>query len=62
MNREIDNIFADVRNAFRLLNRYQERVLDIVNYIKEQTPFTRMTGQNGIQTPLRRPNKTTTQN
>lgn len=54
MNREIDNIFADVRNAFRLLNRYQERVLDIVNYIKEQTPFTRMTGQKWYSNPIKK--------
>ena len=29
MKKEIDNIFVDVRNAFRLLTRYQERVLNI---------------------------------
>ena len=33
MKKEIDNIFIDVRNAFRLLSRFQERVLNIVNYI-----------------------------
>lgn len=44
MNKEIDNIFIDVRNAFRLLTRYQECVLSIVNYIREQTPFTDMWG------------------
>ena len=31
MNKELDNAFTDVRNAFRLLARYQSRVLDIVN-------------------------------
>ena len=25
MRKEIDNIFVDVRNAFRLLSRYQKR-------------------------------------
>ena len=44
MKREIDNIFVDVRNAFRLLSRYQERILNIVNYIREQTPYTDMWG------------------
>ena len=37
MKKEIDNIFVDVRNAFRLLSRYQKRILNIVNYIREQT-------------------------
>ena len=45
MSKEIDNIFIDVRNAFRLLNTYQERVLQIVTYIREQTPFTDMWGR-----------------
>lgn len=44
MKKEIDNIFVDVRNAFRLLARFQERVLNIVNYIREQTPYTDMWG------------------
>lgn len=44
MSKEIDNIFVDVRNAFRLLNRYQKRVLSIVDYIREQTPYTEMWG------------------
>lgn len=44
MSKELDNAFTDVRNAFRLLARYQSRVLDIVNYIREQTPFTDMWG------------------
>ena len=44
MKKEIDNIFVDVRNAFRLLTRYQERVLNIVNYIREQTPYKDMWG------------------
>ena len=44
MSKEIDNIFIDVRNAFRLLNTFQERVLQIVTYIREQTPFTDMWG------------------
>lgn len=42
--KEIDNIFVDVRNAFRLLSRYQKRILNIVNYIREQTPYTDMWG------------------
>lgn len=45
MNKEIDNIFVDVRNAFRLLNRYQKRILHIVTYIREQTPFNDMWGK-----------------
>ena len=44
MSKEIDNIFVDVRNAFRLLHNYQERVLQIVSYIREQTPFNDMWG------------------
>ena len=43
--KEIDNIFIDVRNAFRLLNDYQKRVLQIVKYIREQTPYTDMWGR-----------------
>lgn len=31
MKKEIDNIFVDVRNAFRLLSRYQKRILNIVS-------------------------------
>ena len=42
--KEIDNIFIDVRNAFRVLNDYQKRVLQIVNYVREQTPYTDMWG------------------
>lgn len=45
MSTELDNTFIDVRNAFRLLARYQSRVLDIVNYIREQTPYTDMWGR-----------------
>lgn len=37
MTKELDNIFVDVRNAFRLLNRYQKRILHAVTYIREQT-------------------------
>lgn len=44
MKTEIDNIFIDVRNAFRLLTRYQKRILHIVTYIREQTPYTEMWG------------------
>ena len=44
MSKEIDNIFIDVRNAFRLLNKYQERVLQTVTYIREQTPYKNMWG------------------
>ena len=44
MKKDIDNIFIDVRNAFRLLSRYQKRILNIVNYIREQTPYTDMWG------------------
>ena len=44
MSKELDNIFIDVRNAFRLLSRFQEIVLSTVNYIREQTPYTDMWG------------------
>lgn len=44
MSKELDNTFVDIRNSFRLLARYQSRVLDIVNYIREQTPFIDMWG------------------
>ncbi len=44
MSKDIDNIFVDVRNAFRLLNRYQKRILHIVSYIREQTLFNDMWG------------------
>ena len=44
MSKELDNIFIDVRNSFRLLNRYQKRMLQIVSYIREQTPFNDMWG------------------
>ncbi len=45
MSKELDNAFVDVRTAFRLLARYQSRVLDIVGYIREHTPFTDMWGR-----------------
>lgn len=45
MSKDIDNAFIDVRNAFRLLCRYQARILDIVGYIREHTPFTDMWGR-----------------
>lgn len=44
MSKDIDNIFVDVRNAFRLLNRYQKRILHIVSYIREQTSYSDMWG------------------
>lgn len=44
MSKELDNAFTDVRNAFRLLARYQSRVQSIVNYIREHTPYTDMWG------------------
>lgn len=44
MSKDLDNAFTDVRNAFRLLARYQSRVLDIVDYIREQTLYTDMWG------------------
>lgn len=39
MDKELDEVFADVRRAFRLLSRYQSRVLDVVDYIREQAGF-----------------------
>ena len=51
---ELNNIFVDVRNAFRLLKRYQSRVLSIVNYIKEQTPFNDIRGsRRGFFAPIK---------
>lgn len=44
MSKELNNTFVDVRNAFRLLNQYQKRVLHIVDYIREQTLYTDMRG------------------
>lgn len=41
---KIDSLFTDIRNAFRLLNSYQKRVLSIVDYIRCQSPFTDMWG------------------
>ena len=45
MSKELDNVFVDVRNAFRLLNDYQKHILNIVNYIREQTEYTEMWGR-----------------
>lgn len=45
MSKDIDNIFIDVRNSFRLLNRYQKRILQIISYIREQTPYMDMWGK-----------------
>ncbi len=45
MSKDLDNAFVDIRNAFRLLYRYQSRVLDIVGYIREHTPYTDMWGK-----------------
>ncbi len=56
MSKEIDNIFVDVRNAFRLLNNYQERVINIVSYIREQTPFTDMWGSKWFSNEIRKRN------
>ena len=45
MSKDLDNAFVDVRNAFRLLYRYQSRILDIVGYIREHTLYTDMWGR-----------------
>lgn len=45
MSEDLDNAFVDVRNAFRLLYRYQSRVMDIVDYIREHTLYTDMWGR-----------------
>lgn len=59
MSKELDNVFLDIRNAHRLLYRYQNRILNIVNYIREQTPFTDMWGSkwfsNSISTRRKSP-------
>lgn len=44
MNKELDNAFVDVRAGFRLLFEYQTRVQQIVNYIREHTPYPSMWG------------------
>lgn len=44
MAQKLDNTFKDVRNAFRLLKEFQEKILNIVYYIREQTPYTEMWG------------------
>lgn len=44
MNKELNNTFVDVRNAFRLLYQYQHRILGIINYIREQAGYTNMWG------------------
>lgn len=53
MSKELDNVFTDVRIAFRLLYQYQNRVLNIINYIREQTPFTDMWGGKWFSNPIR---------
>lgn len=52
MSKELDNAFVDIRNAYRLIARYQSRVLNIVNYIKEQTPYTDMWGSKWFSLPI----------
>lgn len=52
MSKDIDNAFVDVRRAFRLLAEYQKRVLSIVNYIKEQTPYNDMWGSKWFSDPI----------
>ena len=37
MKKEIENIFVDVRKAFRLQSRIQEHVLNIAQNIRELT-------------------------
>lgn len=45
MGKELDIVFEDVRRAFRLLNRYQYRILDIIDYIREQAGFSVIYGK-----------------
>ena len=45
MSKDLDNAFLDVRNGFRLLFQYQTRVLQIIKYIREHTPYTSMWGR-----------------
>lgn len=45
MGKELDIVFEDVRRAFRLLNRYQYRILDIIDYIREQAGFSDIYGK-----------------
>jgi len=52
MSKELDNVFTNVRNAFRLLYRYQNRALNIINYIREQTPYTDMWGGKWYSNPI----------
>lgn len=53
MSKQLDNIFLDVRNAFRLLSVYQARVLDTVNYVKEQTSLPGIWGRKWFSNPVR---------
>ena len=36
---ELNNVFKDVRNSYRVLSLYQQRILDIVKYIGNQYNF-----------------------
>lgn len=45
MGKELDNVFEDIRRAFRLLSRYQSRILDIIDYIREQAGFSNIYGK-----------------
>lgn len=53
MKNELDSILLDVRNAFRLLSVYQARVLDIVNYVKEQTTMPGIWGRKWFSNPIK---------
>lgn len=42
---DLEKSFVDVRRAFRLLSEYQKRIVGIVGYIKEKSPFTMLVGR-----------------
>lgn len=56
MNKEIENAFVDVRTAFRVLKEYQERIINIVYYIKEQVLFPDIWGRRWYSNDLRKRN------
>lgn len=54
MSKEIDNLFIDVRYAFRLLKDYQNKVLEIIYYIKDKTSFGNILGsRHGFFDPIK---------
>lgn len=53
MDTMLDNLFTDVRNAFRLLHEYQERIINIVDYIMKQAEYSSMYGRRWYFNPIK---------